>query len=129
MNTHLDARVKFAKRGERGKQCVDGAFVDAEREFAALEAFEFGEAFLDLVTEVDKTLGVVPKKGAGVGQADGTGAANEERLAERVFEFAYGKTDGRLRAIEALRGTGEAAFFGNHQKNLQLTEIHISPLA
>jgi len=105
--------VEFAERGERRKKGVDGAFINAEREFTALEAFEFAEAFFDLVAEIDEALGVVAEKRAGVGQADGTGAADKERLAKRVLELADGQANGRLGAIKALRRAGEAALFCN----------------
>lgn len=106
---------------------MDGAFIDAERKFAALETFELGEAFFYLVAKVDEALGVVAEKGACVGQADRARAADEKRLAERVFELADGQADGRLRAIKPLRSARKAAFFGNGQKDLQFTEIHASP--
>ena len=118
VNADLDAGVQFAEFRERGQKSVDGAFVDAEREFAALEAFEFAEAFFDFVAKIDEAFGVVAEKGARVGQSDGTGSADKERLAERVLELADGQTDGRLRAIEALGRAGKAALLGNGQKDL-----------
>jgi hypothetical protein len=127
VNADLDAGMQFAELGERREKGVDGTFVDPERKFATLEALEFAEAFLDFVAEVDEALGVVAKKRAGVGQADGAGTADEERLAEGVFELANGQADGRLGAIKTLRGAGEAAFPGNGQKDLEFTEIHASP--
>jgi hypothetical protein len=77
VNAHLDAAVEFAEFGEGGKKSVDGAFVDPEREFAALEAFEFRKTLFDFVAEVDEALGVIAEKGARIGQADGAGAADE----------------------------------------------------
>ena len=111
VDAHLDARVQFAEFGKRGEKRVDGAFVHAERKFAALEAFEFGEAFFDFVAEIDEAFSVVAEKRARVGQANGAGTADEERLAERVLKLANGQADGRLRPIEALSGAGEAALF------------------
>ena len=88
VHAHLHAGMFFAEDGERGEQSVDGAFVDAQRKFAALEAFELGEALFDFVAEVEEALGVVLQQGAGVGHAHRAGATDKERLAEAVFEFA-----------------------------------------
>ena len=118
VNPDLDAGMQLAEFGERGKKGVDGAFVNPERKFAALEAFEFGKAFFDFVAKVDEALGVVAKKRACVGQADGARTTDEKRLAEGVLEFADGQADGRLGAIKALRGAGKAAFLGHAQKYL-----------
>ena len=81
MHADLDAGMGFAEIGQSGKQGVDGAFVDAEGEFAALEGFEIGKALFDFVAEVDEALGVFAEHGACIGETDGTGAANEKRLA------------------------------------------------
>jgi hypothetical protein len=118
--------MPFAKFGEGGKKGVDGAFVDTEREFAALEALEFVEALFDFIAEVDETLGVISEKCAGVGQTHGASATNKERLAERVLELADGQTDGRLRAVKTLGRAGEAAFLCDGQKHLELREVHTS---
>jgi hypothetical protein len=118
VNADLDAGVQFAEFGEGREKSVDGALVDAERKFAALEAFEFGETFLDFVAEVDEALGVIAEKGAGIGQTDWAGAANEKRLAERILKLANGQTDCRLGAIEALCSAREAALLGDGEKNL-----------
>jgi len=37
MDSNLDAGMEFAELAERGQQRVDGAFVDTEREFTAIE--------------------------------------------------------------------------------------------
>ena len=124
MDADENAGVELAERGEGGQQGVDGAFVDAEREFAARERFEFAKPFFYFVAEIDQALGVVHEEGAGVGEADGAGATDEERLAEAVLEFANGEADGRLRAVKAFGGAGEAAFLGDHQKYLEFSEIH-----
>jgi hypothetical protein len=124
MDADLHAGMFFAKYGEGGEESVDGAFVDAERKFAALEAFELGEAFFDFVAEVDEAFGVVFEEGAGVGHAHGAGAADEEGLAEAVFEFANRQADRGLGAIEAFGGAREATFFGNGEKDLKFAEIH-----
>ena len=118
MDANQDSGVQFAEGGEGGEKRVDGAFVDAKGEFSALEAFEFGEAFLDFVAEIDEAFGIVAEKGARVGQADGAGSADKKRLAERVLELANGQADGRLRAIKTLGRAGEAALLGDHQKDL-----------
>src|SRR5882762_11104727 len=109
MDAHLDAGMFFTEFGESREEGVDGAFVDTEREFAALEAFEFGEALFDFIAEVDEALGVIFQEGSGIGEADGAGPANDERLAERVLELTNGQTDGRLSAVEALGSARTAA--------------------
>ena len=103
---------------------MDGAFVDTEREFAALEAFEFGEALFDFIAEIDEPLGVIFQEGSGIGEADGAGAANDERLAERVLELANGQANGGLGAVKALGGARKAALFCHHEKNLKFAEVH-----
>ena len=118
VNADLDAGMQLTELRERREKGVDGAFVDSKRKLAALEAFEFGKAFLDFVAEINKAFGVIPQESSGVREADGAGSSDKERLAERVLELADGETDGRLRAIKALGGTGEAAFLGNGQKDL-----------
>ena len=102
MDANQDAGVQLAEGGERGEKRVNGAFVDAKGEFAALKAFEFAEAFFDFVAEVDEAFGILAEKSASVGQADGAGAADKKGLAERVLELANGQADGRLRAIKTL---------------------------
>ncbi len=102
---------------------MDGAFVHAEREFTALQALQFGEAFFHFIAEVDEALGVVLQKSSGIGEADGAGAANEKRLAERIFELADGEADGGLGAVKALAGAGEAALLCHHEKNLKFAKV------
>jgi len=123
VDTDLNAGMKFAEFGEGGKEGVDGAFVDAEGEFAALEAFEFGEAFFDFVAEIDEALGVVFQEGSGISEADGAGAADEERLSKRVFEFADSQADGGLGAVKTLGGAGETALLCHHEKYLKFAEV------
>jgi len=53
--------MQFAKFGEGGKKRVNGAFVDAEGKFTAVEALEFAEALFDLVAEVDETFAKRPR--------------------------------------------------------------------
>jgi len=103
---------------------VYGTFVNAERELAALQALEFGEAFFHFIAEVDEALGIIFQEGSGIGEAHGASAADEKRLAERVFELANCKADGGLSAVKALGGTREAAFFCHHEKSLKFTEVH-----
>src|SRR2546430_8192547 len=74
--------MQFAKFGKGGKKGVNGAFVDTERKFTAVEALEFVESLFDFVAEVDETLGVISEKCAGIGQAHRASATNEERLTE-----------------------------------------------
>jgi len=102
VNADLDAGMQLTELRERREKSVDGAFVDSERKLAALEAFEFGKAFLDFVAEINEALGVIPQESSGVREADGAGSSDKERLAERVLQLANGQTDGWLSAIKAL---------------------------
>ena len=124
VDADLHARVGGAELGESGQQGVNGAFIDAEGKFAAGQAFEFGEAFLDFVAEIDKAFGIVAEEGASVRKADGARAAYKEGLAEAVFELADGEADGGLGAIEAFGSAGEAAFAGDGEEDLEFAEIH-----
>ena len=127
MDADLDAGVQFTEFGERREKSVNGAFVDAQRKFAALEAFEFGESLFDLIAEIDEALGVLLQERSCIGEADRPGAADKKRLAEGIFELPHGQADRRLGAVEALSRTRETAFLGNHQKYLEFTQIHGSP--
>ena len=115
----LDAGVRLAESGEGGEKGVDGTFIDAEGKFATLEAFQFHEALFDFVTQVQQAFGIFAEQGASIRQADGTGTADEERLAEGLFELADGQTDSRLGAVEPFGGAREAAFASDGQKDLQ----------
>jgi hypothetical protein len=103
---------------------MNRAFVYAERQFAALQAFQFGQPLLYLVAEVEETFGVLLKQDTSVGEADRARPANKKRLAYRVFKLADAQANGRLGAIEAFGGAGKTAFLCNHKKNLQFGEIH-----
>ena len=127
MHAHLDAGMLFPKFGQGGEQGVDGALVDSQREFPALQVRQFGEPFFDLIAEVNEAFCVVLQKRSRIGKADGPGAADEERLAEGVLQFADGQTDGGLRAVKALPRAGKATLFSHHQKYLQFTEVQRSP--
>ena len=124
MEPDLDAGMGFAEAGEGGEEGVDGALVDAEGEFTALEAFELHESFFDLVAEVEEAFGIFAEKSAGVGEADGTRTADKQGLGKGILEFADGEADGGLSAVEAFRGAGETAFASNGQENLQFGKIH-----
>src|SRR5579863_5323684 len=119
VNANQHAGVEFAELSKGREQGVDGAFVDAEGKFAAIEAGELGEAFFYFVAKVDEALGVVAQERAGVGEADRARAADKERLAEAVFELANCQADGGLGAVEAFGGAGEAAFARYGEKDLQ----------
>ena len=124
VDADLDAGMQFAKLGQGGEKRVNGTFVDADGKFAALETFEFGKTFFDFVAEVDEAFGVFLEEQAGVGETDRAGASNEQGLAEGIFEFADGKTDSGLRAVQAFGGAGKAAFLRDHKENLQFAEVH-----
>jgi hypothetical protein len=110
VDADLDAGMGFAEFCQRGEEGVDRAFVDAEGEFAALQAFEFGEAFFYFVAEIEEAFGVFLQKAARVGEADGAGTADEEWLAEGVFELTDAEADSGLGAVEAFGSAGEAAW-------------------
>src|SRR5262245_19025970 len=104
MNADLNARVEFAEFGEGREMRMDGAFVDAEREFAALEAFELGEAFFDFVAQVDEALGVVSQEDTGVGETYRARASHKKRLAYGIFQLADRQAHRGLRAVQTLAG-------------------------
>jgi hypothetical protein len=119
VNANLYARMSFAELGKSGEKGVDGAFIDAEGEFATLEALEVEEPFFDFVAEVEEAIGVFAEELAGVREANRAGSTDEERLAERVFELADSQADGGLSTVKTLGGAREAAFAGNGKKNLK----------
>ncbi len=103
---------------------MDGAFVHAEREFAAAAAAQVFEGALDLLAQVEHALGVAGQQLAGVGELAGAGAAGEERLADPLLELADGDAHGGLGAEELLRGAGEAALAGDGQEDVEFGEVH-----
>jgi hypothetical protein len=119
MHVNEDSRIPFAELADGRKKGVNGKLVDAQRELAAVEAFQLGKAFLHFVAEVDETFGIIFQECASVSEADGTGTADEHRLAEVLLEFADSETDGGLRAVEALGRAREAAFAGDGQEDLE----------
>ena len=121
MEPDLDPGVGLPEACKGWEQGVDGAFIDAERELTALEAFEFHQALLDLVAEIQEAFGVFAEECTGIGKADGAGATYEKGLAERVLEFADSEADSGLGAVEAFGRPGEAAFTSNGQKDLQFS--------
>jgi hypothetical protein len=128
VDADLDARMFFAEDGKGREQSVNGAFIYAEGELAAFEPFEFAETFFDFVAKIEQALGVFLEEDAGIGEADGAGAADEKWLAEGVFQLANAEADGGLGTKKTLAGAGETALLGNHEKNLQFAQIHtVSP--
>src|SRR5712664_3502776 len=128
VHAYLDARMLFPELGQGGEKSVDGALVHSQREFAALQALQFGEPFFDFIAEVDQALRIVLQERSRIRKADWPGATDKERLAERVLKLADGQAYGRLGAVKALGGAGEATLFRHHYKDLQSTEIQGSPL-
>ncbi len=98
---------------------MDGAFVDAEGELPTFQVAKFREPFLDFIAKIKQAFRVISQERTRVGEADRSGTTDEERLTQGIFEFANGKADGRLRAVQALRSAREAALPGDGQKNLQ----------
>jgi hypothetical protein len=127
VDTHLHAGMLFAKLTQSGEEGVNGALIHSKREFATLESLKLGEAFLDLIAEIDEAFGVVFQEGPRIGEADGPRATDKKRLPERVFKLADRQADGGLGAVKTLSRAREAAFLGNHQKYLKFTQIHGSP--
>src|SRR5260370_2760078 len=123
VHAHLDTRMFFAEFREGGEQGVNGAFVHTEGKFAALQALQFGEPLFHFIAEVHQALGVILEERSRIGEADRARAADEERLAERVLEFADRQADGRLGAVKAFPGARETALFCHHQKDLKFAEI------
>ena len=103
VDTNLYAGMRFAKLCQGRKQRVDRTLVDAKGKFAALQTFEFHQAFLDFVAKVEQPFGVFLEKNARVGEPDRARAADKQRLAQRILELADGQADRRLRAVEPFR--------------------------
>ena len=103
---------------------MDGAFVDAEGEFAAAAGAEVVDGALDFLAEIEHALGVADQELAGVGELAGAGAAGEEGLADPVLELADGDADGGLGAEELLGGAGEAALAGDGEEDVEFGEVH-----
>src|SRR6267154_6783593 len=99
MNAHLNARMHFAEFGERGKQGMDGAFVDAQGQLPALQPLQLAQALFYFVAQVQQALGVIFQKDASVGQAYRARAAHKQWLAQRIFQLANTQADGWLGAI------------------------------
>jgi len=119
MNADLYTRMLLAEFGDGGKQRVDGAFIDAKRQLATSQAFEFGEAFFHFVAEVEEAFGVVLEEDTGISEADRAGATDEEGLTKVLLELADAEADGGLGAVEAFRGAGEGAFAGDGEEDLE----------
>ena len=118
VHAHLNARMLLAKFGQGREQGMNGAFIYTEGKFTALQAFEFGQSFFDFIAQIDQALGVILEKRSRIGKANGSGAANEERLSERILELADRQTNGRLGAVKAFPGSRKTALLRDHQKNL-----------
>ena len=105
---------------------MDGAFVDAEREFAAAAAAQVFHGAVDLVAQVEHALGIGGQQLAGVGELAGARAAGKQRLAHRFFELADGDADRGLGAKELLCGAGEAVLARHGEEDVQFGEVHDS---
>src|SRR5580700_11338879 len=121
----MDLRIKLAIAGQHGQQRVDGAFVDAEGEFAASAGAQVVHSAADFVAEIQDAFGITEQEPAGVGKLAGTGAAGEEGFADFVFELADGDADGGLGAVKLLGGAGEAAFAGDGEEDVEFGEVHM----
>ena len=119
MHANLNAGVSLPEAGKRWQERVNGAFVHAQRQLTALQTLEFGEPFLDLVAQVQQPLRILLEQCSRIGETHGPGAANEQRLAQGIFQLADAEADRRLGPVEAFGRAREAALLGNHQKNLQ----------
>jgi hypothetical protein len=120
----FDVRVLAAVFVEQRQKIETGVLVGGEIEAAAVEGTELGEGAGGLVAEVEEFEGVVAKDFAGVGEGAVAGRAFEEDFTEFAFELGDGLTDGRLGAVQAGGGAGEAALFGDGEKGFELEEVH-----
>ena len=73
---------KLAVAGQHGQQRVDGAFVDAEGEFAASAGAQIVHGAADFVAQIQDAFGIADQEPAGVGKLAGTGSAGEEGFAD-----------------------------------------------
>src|ERR1700730_6515906 len=121
----MDLRIKLAIAGQHGEQRVDGAFVDAEGEFAASAGAEIVDGAADFVAEIEDAFCIADQEAAGVCKLAGAGSAGEEGFADFVFELADGDADGGLGAEELLGGAGEAAFAGDGEEDVEFGEVHM----
>ncbi len=119
VNADVDAGIEGAEAIESREQGVDGAFVDADGDLAALKALEFVEAFANFFAEVEHPVCVFEEQHAGVGEGFGACTGDEQGLADPFFELAHGDANGGLGAEELLGGARVAALVGYHLEHLQ----------
>ncbi len=115
--------MELAVAVERGKQRVDRALVHAERELPALEASEVVHPLADFLAQIEHAVGVFEQQHAGIGEHAGTRAADEQRLADPLFELADRDAYGGLRPVELFGGAGKAVLAHDRLKHLQGCEI------
>ena len=106
---------------------MDGGFVGADQDAAALQVAQFADRAVGLLGEPHQALRVVEQDPTGLGQLAVLGGPVEQALAQVVLEAPDGLADGRLRAVQAGGGLREAPLGGDRQKDLQFSEIHEFP--
>ena len=77
-----------------------------------------------LLEVVEEPLAQAEQRGSGRGDADLAAEPQEQLLLELFLEQQDLATDGRLRQVQALAGTGERTGVGHGPKNLELTKVH-----
>jgi hypothetical protein len=120
LNGDADVGAAAAEFVEDGQQVEAGVFVGGEQETTAVEGLQLFERADGFVADADELFGVVAEKFAGLGEGSVAGGALEEDLAEVGFEFADNLADGRLGAVQAGGGAGEAALLGDGEEGLEL---------
>ena len=100
----------------------------AKVEAAAVELAQLGEGGGGVVAQVEELEGVVAQHFARVGEGAVARGAVEQHFAELCLELGDGLADGRLGAVQAGRGAGKAALFGDGEKRFELEQIHVCPL-
>ncbi len=123
----LDARVLAAKLVEQRQQIKAGVLVGGELELSAVEFAQLRERARCLRSQVQELPRVFAENASGVCERAIAGRPFEEDLAEFRFELRDGLAHGRLGAVQAGGGAGEAALLGHGEKGFELKQVHRVP--
>jgi hypothetical protein len=111
---HANAGSFGLKLAEGARENINGeGRSEADVEFAGGAAADRFDGASGFFGAIKNGAGFVEENAAGFGEADGFGAAFEERDAEFVFQVADLAGERRLGNVEALRGAGDVFFFSN----------------
>ena len=107
-----------------GQQVERGGLVGGYRQRSGAEVLQLRHPVRRFVAQTKHLARVVDEHAARLGQRDVGHVAREERHAEGIFELLDALADGRLRAKHALGSAGEAPFFDDSEKMLELEQVH-----